>query len=392
MKVALVHYWLVRMRGGEKILEGLCEMFPEADVFTHVYEPSRISPTIRAHNVKTTFIARLPLASRIYQHYLPLMPLALEQLDLRRYDLVISIESGPAKGVLTGPNTTHVCICCTPMRYLWDKYQDYLGSSSAVVRSLMRPLTHYLRVWDLASASRVDHFVSISDHVRKRVQKFYRRESVVVVPPVDTESFAPGEERADFYLVVGQLVTYKRVDLAVRACTILDRPLVVIGEGEELRSLRRIAGPTVRFLGWQPFESIKWHYRHCRALLFPGEEDFGIVPLEAMASGRPVIALGKGGALETVVDGKTGLFFKAETEQDLVAAIRRFETGEDAFTSEACVAQAASFAKARFQERMRAFLWSIGVLGPQGNADGVAWPTVANGISGPIRTGTAARS
>ncbi len=352
MKVAIVHYWLVGMRGGEKVVEALCEMFPEADVFTHVFDPDAISEEIKKHSVTTTFIQRLPRAKRWYQRYLPLMPLALEQLDLRDYDLVISSESGPAKGVVVSPEAVHICYCHTPMRYLWDMYHDYLGNAGRMTRALMRPLTHYIRIWDVTTAARVDRFVTNSAYVGSRVEKYYRRESSVVPPPVDTAAFRPSAERDDYYLLVGQMVRYKRIDLAVEAFSGTSRRLVVIGDGEQYSKIKRQAGVNVELLGWQSAAALAEHYARCRALIFPGLEDFGIVPVEAMAAGRPVIAYGRGGALETVVDGTTGLFFGEQTPEALIAAVEQFEKIEGSFSAESIQGHARRFDKSVFKERM----------------------------------------
>ena len=352
LKVAIVHYWLLNMRGGEKVLEALCEMFPGAQIFTHVYDPRAISGSIAEHQVRTTFIQKLPLACKLYKKYLPLMPLALEQLDLTGYDLVISCESGPAKGVITHPAALHVCYCHTPMRYLWDQYHFYRANAGWITRWLMPVLLHRLRIWDVTSAARVDHFVANSTAVVSRVRKFYRREAVCIHPPCDVESFAPSSDRGDFYLYVGQLVAYKRVDLAIEAFNALGKPLVIIGDGEELGRLKKMAGPSISFLGRASFESLKLHYARCRALVFPGEEDFGIVPVEAMASGRPVIAFGKGGALDTVIDGQTGILFEAPTAQALIQAIARFEANESLFNPQALVDHARKFSKEVFMQRL----------------------------------------
>ena len=356
MRVAIVHYWLVGMRGGEKVVEALCEMYPDADIYTHVYDPAAISPTINRHRVYTTFISRLPWALRWYQRYLPLMPLALEQLDLRGYDLVISSESGPAKGVLVSPGTLHICYCHTPMRYLWDMYHDYLADAGVVTRWAMRPIMHYLRIWDQLSAFRVDHFVANSRYVARRIAKHYRREADVVHPPVSVEDFHISDTIGDYYLMVGQLVAYKRTDIAVQAFNKMGRKLVIIGEGEQRDNLARMAGSNVSLMGRQPFAVIREHYANCRALIFPGVEDFGIVPLEAMASGRPVIAYREGGALETVVEGSSGLFFSTQSAAALIDAVERYEARAGEFSPALIRAHAQGFQVSRFQREMQSLI------------------------------------
>lgn len=351
MKVAIVHYWLVNMRGGEKVIEALCELFPQADIFAHVYDPSAVSPLINRHKIKTSFIQKLPFAVRKYQSYLPLMPMALEQFDLRDYDLIISSESGPAKGVVTRPDALHVCYCHTPMRYVWDMYHDYLESAGRIARILMPPLIHYLRMWDLASASRVDHFVANSSYVAKRIKKHYHRDAEVIHPPVATSDFSISERQEDFYLMVGQLVSYKRVDLAVEAFNRSGKQLIIIGEGEQRKELERLAKENIKIKGRQPFSVIKEYYMNAKALVFPGVEDFGIVPVESMASGRPVIAFRGGGALETVVENKTGLFFDQQTPESLNDAINRFENMQQGFSPKTISTHARSFGKENFKNR-----------------------------------------
>lgn len=325
MKVAIIHYWLVGMRGGEKVVEALCEMYPEADIFTHVYVPQMVSDRIRRHRIIPTFINALPRAARMYKSYLPLMPLALEQLDLRGYDLIISSESGPSKGIIPPSDALHVCYCHTPMRYIWNMYHDYRDGAGRLTRLMMPPLSHYLRMWDVTSAARVDSFVANSTTVARRIHRYYGADSVVIHPPVDVKAFSPvaPSELGDFYLMAGELVSYKRPDLAVQAFSEMKLKLVVIGGGEMLDEVRRIAGPTVTVMGPQPFDILKQHYARCRALIFPGEEDFGMVPVEAMASGRPVVAFGRGGATETVADGVTGVFFAEQTVEAIVSAVKR---------------------------------------------------------------------
>lgn len=359
MRVALVHYWLVSMRGGEKVLEALLGLFPEADIFTHVYIPEKVSPIIRQRRVTTSFIHKLPLAASQYQKYLPLMPLALEQLDLRGYDVVISSESGPAKGVLTGPDTLHLCYCHTPMRYLWDFYQDYLQESGPLLRPFFRLLSGRLRAWDALSSMRVDHFAANSHNVARRIAKHYRRRAEVIHPPVDARAFAPEggryPEPDDYYLYAGQLTAYKRVDLAVQACARLGRRLMIIGDGPEYKKLARLAGPTVFFLGRQETPVLARHLQRCRALLFPGEEDFGLVPVEAMAAGRPVIAYGRGGVLETVRHGETGLFFSSQDVASLCRAMEELESGRHHFDPAALAKEAERFSPRAFAGAFRAF-------------------------------------
>ncbi|MCA1392251.1 glycosyltransferase [Bradyrhizobium sp. IC3123] len=364
MKVAIIHYWLVGMRGGEKVLEALCEMYPEADIYTHVYVPEVVSETIRKHRVVSTFINRLPRAPRMYKTYLPLMPLALEQLDLRDYDLILSSESGPAKGVIAPPHALHVCYCHTPMRYIWNMFHDYRASAGSLARLAMPSLAHYLRLWDVASAARVDSFVANSATVAGRIRRYYGLDANVIHPPVDTAAFSPcpSSELGDYYLMAGELVSYKRPDLAVRAFNELKQKLVVIGGGEMLSEIRRLAGPTVSVLGPQPFEALKHHYARCRALIFPGEEDFGMVPVEAMASGRPVIAFGRGGATETVANELTGLFFDEQTIDAISNSIARFE--RMTFEPEAIVAHAQQFGREPFIRKMRSHIDSLSPNAP----------------------------
>lgn len=366
MKVAIVHYWLVGMRGGEKVLEALCEMYPQADIFTHVAVPDALSDRLRGHRIQTSFIARLPRPARWYKKYLPLMPLALEQLDLSGYDLVISSEAGPAKGIVPAPDALHVCYCHSPMRYIWNMYHEYRQGADRLSRFAMPLMAHYLRLWDESSASRVDRFVANSQNVAARVQRYYRRDADVVHPPVDVAAFevAPAEERGDYYLMVGELVRYKRPDIAVRAFNASGRPLVVIGGGEMLEELGRLAAPNVTLLGPQPFEVLKHRYARCRALVFPGEEDFGIVPVEAMASGRPVVAYRRGGATETVIDGVTGILFDEQTPEALEAALARLDA--TAFDPIRLRTHASRFATGRFKRQMQALI--DGALAARGRA------------------------
>lgn len=356
MKVAIIHYWLLRMRGGEKVVEALCELYPDADIFTHVSDRQALSPTIQKHRIQTTFIAKLPNAKKWYKNYLPFMPLALEQLDLSDYDLVISTESGPAKGVITRPDALHICYCHTPMRYVWDMYHDYLAGQFFLKQWLMRPILHYIRNWDSLSSNRVDHFISNSHYVAQRIQKFYKRDATVIPPPVDVDSFSPSSDKQDYYLLLGQLVAYKRADLAVDAFNKSGKKLIIIGDGEMSSELAKRANDNIEFLGWLESKDIQTHLRNAKALLFPGIEDFGIVPLEAMASGTPVIAFARGGALETVIDEKTGVYFHHQSVDALNEAVEKIESGTITFDSNTLVAHANSFSKANFKQKISTYV------------------------------------
>lgn len=364
MKVAIVHYWLVGMRGGERVLESLCRMFPEADIYTHVVDRGAISKVIARHAIKTTFISKLPWPRRMYQKYLPLMPLALESLDMSKYDLIISNEAGPAKGIIPGPDCVHICYCCSPMRYIWDQYHVYRHNAGMFTRFVMPPLAHYLRMWDVSSSARVDKFLADSNHVANRINKFYRRPADVLYPPVAIDAFKPAakNELGDYYLWAGQLVRYKRPDIAIEAFRRTGKKLVVIGEGEERKRLEKGAGDNITFLGATPFSELKKHFARCKALVFPGEEDFGIVPVEVQAAGRPVIAYGKGGALDTVIDGKTGILFPESSVDGLISAIERFEASglADACAAD-CVANAERFSEQNFQAGVRMALAEYGL-------------------------------
>jgi glycosyltransferase involved in cell wall biosynthesis len=359
MKVAVVHYWWLSNRGGEAVVSSIVSAFPEADLYIHVCDKELVLNTLGPAfkgKVHTTFIAKLPGAKKHYQKYLPFMPLALEQLDLTEYDLVISSESGPAKGVITRPDALHVCYCHSPMRYVWDMYHTYLKGAGRLVKWLFPPIAHWLRVWDFASASRVDVFIANSSFVASRIKKFYRRDSEIVFPPVNVAEFDPTQARGDFYLCLGQLVSYKRADLVVEVFNKLHLPLVVIGEGELYDSLLKTAGPNVKLLGRQPFNVVKDHLQRCKALVFPGLEDFGIVPVEAMAAGAPVIAYGKGGALDTVIDGETGVLFEEQTLECLEQAVIKVESGHCQFDSSNLHNHAAKFEKSVFLDKFKAVL------------------------------------
>ncbi len=362
MRVALVHDWLTGMRGGERCLEVFCELFPEADLYTLLHVPGSVTPVIERRRLITSFIQRLPDAARRYRSYLPLFPAAVRSFDLSAYDLVLSSSHAVAKGARAPAGALHVCYCFTPMRYVWDLYDEYFGARAGVLtRALMPPVAAALRRWDRRTAAAVHHFVAISRFVADRIHRAYGREADVIYPPVDVSRFRIEEAPGDFYLVVSALTPYKRVDLAIEAANRLRARLVVVGAGPEEGRLRELAGPTVELVGWRSDAETAEVYARCRALLFPTLEDFGITPLEAMAAGRPVIALGQGGALETIVppggaEPSTGLFFERQTADDLVDAIRRFESGAVQFEPKALRRRAEAFDRPLFKERVQGYL------------------------------------
>lgn len=325
--IAIVHEWLTGMRGGERCVEAFGELFPDAAVFTLLHTPGSVSPAIERHRIVTSFLQHAPAAQTHYRHYLPLFPAAVRSLDLRGFDLVLSSHHCVAKGVRTDPGALHLCYCHTPMRYLWDQYDEYFapGRASLLTRAAMGLVVRPLRRWDVATAAAPFRFAANSENVRERIARLYRRDAAVIHPPVDASYFTPSARDDGYYLVVSAFVPYKRVDLAVAACAAAGERLIVVGDGPEAARLRALAGPRTTFTGKADDAALRELYAGCRALLFPGEEDFGIVPLEAMASGKPVVAFGRGGALETVVadgPGRTGVFFHEQTPEALLGAIR----------------------------------------------------------------------
>lgn len=350
MRVAIVHYWLVGMRGGERVVEAMCRLFPEADIFTLVCDPTKISPTISQHKITTSFLQNIR-GKVHYQRFLPLMPYALERLDLTPYDLVLSSESGPAKGVITSPESIHICYCHSPMRYIWDLEPQYRSHSGLLTRIALNVFGTPLRVWDVTSSARVDHFIANSQYVADRILKFYRRSAEVINPPVDFGRFYVSDQCDGIYICAGQVTPYKKVDIAVRAFTLMGKRLDVIGAGVD-NKLRSLAGPTVRFLGPLADDEMANRFSSCKALVFPGLEDFGIVPLEVMASGRPVIAYGRGGALETVIDGRTGILFSEQTPESLANAVLRFESEGVGLSADQIREHAREFRSELFEERL----------------------------------------
>ncbi len=327
-RVAIVHDWLTGMRGGEKILEVYCELFPNATIFTLLHNKGSMSSIIEKMKIKTSFIQHLPKKETKYRNYLPLMPHAIESFNFSGYDLILSISSAVVKGVIPKNNATHICCCLSPMRYLWDQYEEYFGKGRAgfLTRTVFSVIAPYLRRWDVYSSKRVHYFISISKTVQERISRIYNRHSDIIYPPVNTELFTVSEKNEGYYLMVSALVPYKQVDLAIEAFNRTGEKLLIAGTGPDKEKLQKLANKNIEFLGWQSDENLTKLYAGCRALIFPGVEDFGIVPLEAMASGKPVVALGAGGALETVVangDSLTGVFFYEQTPDSLNEAVKK---------------------------------------------------------------------
>jgi glycosyltransferase involved in cell wall biosynthesis len=330
MKVALVHDWLTGMRGGEKVLEVVCGLYPDADIHTLFHWRGSVSPTIERHRIHTSFLQHMPMARSQYRRYLPLFPFAVEQFDLDGCDLVISSSHCAAKGVVAPGRARHVCYCHSPMRYAWDQFDAYFGPERVgelASRWLYRPVLGRLAKWDVATAHRVHRFVANSRHVAARIRRYYNRQATIVYPPVDTVFYQPAAVSSEsHFLIVSAFVPYKRIEIALDACRRVGARLRIVGDGPDRDRLQRLSGPDVTFLGPLSDQQLREEYQRARALLMPGEEDFGIVPVEAQACGRPVVALARGGALETVTDGATGVLFAEATADSLADGLRRIDT------------------------------------------------------------------
>ena len=355
MKVALIHDWLNQMGGAERVLLTLATMFPEAPIFTSIYSPDLVDERFRNINIHTSAMQKLPGVLTRHRWYLPLFPAAFDRMHVEGFDAVISNASAFCKGVRTPATSVHICYCLTPTRFVWNA-AEYLAREEMMpaLRLALIPLLIALRHWDRNMARRVDRFVAISQAVADRIKSRYRRDSEIIHPPVDVDSFAPGARVGDYYLVVSRLAPYKRIDLAVAACTKLNVSLKVIGSGRDLQSLMSIAGPTVQFLGQVNDAQVRHHLSQCKALIFPGEEDFGIVPVEAQASGRPVVAYGAGGALETVIAGRTGEFFYEPTVDSLSGVLKRFD--DSRYSPTAMNAHAKQFGESVFVDKFARFV------------------------------------
>ncbi|WP_341350738.1 glycosyltransferase family 4 protein [Sabulibacter ruber] len=361
MKVAIVHEWFVDYSGSEKVIEQLLMVFPEANLFAVIdFMPDHLKQHIFHKQVTTTFIQKLPFARKHYRNYLCLMPLAIEQLDVSGYDVVISSSHAVAKGVLTHANQLHICYCHSPARYAWDLYHQYLqesGLQSGLKGLLAKLILHRFRAWDVATVNRVDYFIANSRYIARRIKKNYGRESTVIHPPVDVENFTLAPAKEEFYFTASRLVPYKRIDLIVEAFNEMpEKRLIVIGEGPDFNKVKATAGPNVSLLGYQPFNVLKDHLQRAKAFIFAAEEDFGITPVEAQACGTPVIAFGKGGVLETVTS-QTGIFFPSQDKENLKQAVKLFEEKQDLFDQNEIRSSVLRFNQKRFREQVRQFVF-----------------------------------
>ncbi len=357
MKVALVHDYLNQMGGAERVVMALHDIFPEAPIYTSIYDPGRVDPAFQKMDIRTSFMQKLPLVKKHHQPFLPLYPYAMEGLDLRGYDLVLSSSSAFGKGIITRPETLHICYCHTPMRWCWN-YEEYVEREQLgrAARAVLPFLIKRLRTWDQVSSMRVDHFIANSPVVAERIRKYYRREALYIPPPVEASRFPfdPNIQSDNYFLIVSRLIPYKRIDLAIEACNQLGLPLVIIGGGRDEERLKRMAGPTIHFQGRLSDGEVLQYFMRCRAFLFPGEEDFGITPLEAQACGKPVIAYQAGGALATVTEGVTGLFFSEQTADSLAKVLALFD--ERQFNPFVIHNHALEFDTPRFQRRILQFI------------------------------------
>lgn len=358
MKVALVQDWLTELGGAEKVFKQIYNIYPDADIYTLVYHKDVLDDLgITESQVTASFIQKLPFAKKKYRNYLPLFSLAIETFDLSNYDLIISSSYCVAKGVLTHSRQKHICYCHSPVRYAWDLHHQYLNEAKlkkGIKGFLAKYFLHKLRIWDIASLNRVDQFISNSDYIKQRIKKLYNREAITIYPPVNIEAFECVEKKEDFYFTCSRLVPYKKIDLIVKAFSMMpDKKLVVIGTGPDFEKIKKIATSNISLLGYQPFSVLKDYMERAKAFVFAAEEDFGIVPLEAQAAGTPVIAYGKGGALETIKEGETGVFFKEQTEKSLINAIKYFEGLEEKFDAYAIRANAEQFSPKWFNDKLK---------------------------------------
>jgi glycosyltransferase involved in cell wall biosynthesis len=367
MKVAFVHDWLNGMRGGEIVLETMLKEFPDAPVYTLFHDKGSVSEEIERHPIFTSFLQNFPLRKRFYRFMLPLFPYAIESFHIRGYDLIISSSHCVAKGVIPDPNSFHISFVFSPMRYIWDLFEDYFGDSGRIKKSIINFFAKSLREWDFSSSSRVDLFVAISGYVAERIKKFYGRESIIIHPPVLTDKFEVQKNSGDFYLIVSAMAPYKRIDLAIEAFSIMKKRLLIAGSGQEEKKIRRLCADkkNINYLGWVGFEKLKSLLQECRAFILPGIEDFGIAPVEAMACGKPVIAYGKGGVLDSVIplgskgEKPTGLFFEEQTPDSLIKAVETFEKNINEFDPVAIRKHSEKFSDKVFLEKFRGLIEGV---------------------------------
>ncbi len=356
MDIALVQDWLTGMRGGEKVLEQLCEIYPDAPLHTMIHNKGSVSDTIEDRKIIKSWLQHIPFGRRFYRYFLPFMPLLVKSLNLKKYDLVISTSHCVAKNVKSSDEGLHICYCHSPMRYIWDMFDHYFSPAKSMpVYLAMKLVRPYLQFVDRWTSKNVDYFIANSQTTADRISRYYNRESRIIYPPVDTNYYTPGHgEREDFYLVVSSMVPYKKVDIAVKAFNSSGKKLRVIGSGPELNYLKKIAKGNIEFFEWCKKETLRKNYRKCRALIFPGKEDFGIVPVEAMACGAPVLAYNEGGATESVVGGETGLFFDRQSPQDLNKVIQNFE--KKSFNRQEIRTRAEKFSEESFRSKIEEFI------------------------------------
>jgi len=362
MKVAIIHEWLVTVGGSDKVCKAILDIFPNADIYTLVAKKEICEELgIPWEKVHTSFIQNMPFSKSHHRTYLPLFPLAIEQFDLRGYDVIISSSHCVAKGILKKENQLHICYCHSPIRYAWDMYNEYLegsGLQKGIKGWLVRYLLHRVRKWDLLSSFRVNYFISNSDYVGKRIKETYRRHSTTIHPNIDISHFELCEKKHDYYLASSRLVSYKKIDIVIEAFNQMpDKKLIVIGGGPDLQAYRKLAKSNINVMGYQPFDVLKEKMQHAKAFVFAADEDFGMIPIEAESCGTPVIAYGHGGSLETVCEGKTGLFFKEQTVESIIDAVTRFESmGEQPFLPSDCRKWAEGFSEERFKKEIKEFV------------------------------------
>lgn len=356
MRIALVHDYLNQYGGAERVLAAFCDIWPQSHIYTLLYDEYLTGGVFKGKKIHTSFLQKIPFVKKHHRFFLYLMPLAVEQFDLSSYDIVISDSAGYAKGIITKPGTLHINYCHTPLRYAWDDSHKYIREYSwpKFIKRFIPLALNYIRLWDREAALRVDKYIANSFFVRERIKKYYKRDAEVIYPPVDTKLFCVSDKIGDYFLITGRFLAYKRFDIAIKAFNKIGLPLKIIGDGPEKKNLMKIAGPNIEFLGLVSDEKLKDYYAHCRAFIFPQEEDFGIAALEAMASGRPVIAYKKGGALETVRDGVTGIFFEEQSSGSLIQAINKFKSKN--FNSEEIREHALIFDKENFKAKIKQFV------------------------------------